>query len=174
MGALSTRGSHRAFPGPQTKHGRKVRPLFSPVNETSRVNKESKKMKIIKKILLLPFVVVFFPFVVGWKVARFVHERIFRKIFRIRLTSTTDGTTNEFNIAWPIRIALFLFIAWKIYAGIFYCVEFATGVNYMNEFLGIFNDTKVQSNDAARNTANGDEAAKADQSSGNTEHNVKE
>ena len=30
-GASFIRGSHRAFPGPQTKHGRRVRPLSSPV-----------------------------------------------------------------------------------------------------------------------------------------------
>ena len=27
MGARLSRGSHRAFPGPQTKHGKRVRPL---------------------------------------------------------------------------------------------------------------------------------------------------
>ncbi len=33
LGACLSRGSHRAFPGPQTKHGRRVRPLSLPVIE---------------------------------------------------------------------------------------------------------------------------------------------
>ena len=31
LGACLSRGSHRAFPGPQTKHGKRVRPLSLPV-----------------------------------------------------------------------------------------------------------------------------------------------
>ena len=34
LGASLFRGSHRAFPGPQTKHGQRLRPLSLPVIET--------------------------------------------------------------------------------------------------------------------------------------------
>jgi hypothetical protein len=61
MGAFSSRVSRRAFSGPLLKHGRRLRPLSFPVNETKGT--EEGKMGIIKKIILLPFL----PIKWAWK-----------------------------------------------------------------------------------------------------------
>ena len=100
---------------------------------------------MIKKILLLPFVVVFFPFIVGWKVSKYVFTRFeFMQSFEVK---NEKGDT--FNITWPLRLALFFYITWILYKGIFYCIGMATGINPLNKFLapskGVEPTTHVQS-----------------------------
>ena len=107
---------------------------------------------MIKKILLLPFVVVFFPFIVGWKVSKYVFTR-FEFMKHFELSSNHGGS---FNITWPLRLALFFYITWKLYVGIFYCIEMATGRNPLNEFLapfrGVQPTTDVQSSGTDTNS----------------------